>query len=293
MFKFSNGHKLEFVVASGALGFDAKGWLHEQPLRWMGLLDPSLFTVVIKTLTREPRKGNLRWYKPWACIKPIHGGVVNAVGLTNPGIEWWCKKIGPKINSKKIPVIASILGDIKDLIVMADMLDDFDLVGLEINASCPNTNGDLLRNTNEIIYGCQMVKEASRFPLILKLSVLNNVKRIVDETKGIVEAYSINSIPWKFIFPDKKSPLEKFGGGGVSGRVAQPYTWDLAFRLMDMSPVPVIAPSIWNFKDMDILKSMGAEAISFGSIFTLYPWRPTMFVRRIKKREIKLNGFYS
>jgi dihydroorotate dehydrogenase len=300
MITLSNGHTFKYMVASGALGFDAKGWPWEWPLRWMGLLDPSLFTVVVKTLTREPKKGNLRWYKPWDCIKLIRDdlgnivGTANAIGLTNPGVDWWREKIGPKINSKKIPVVGSIFGDLIELMEMAEGLNKFDLVALEINASCPNTIKGVLFNTKDIIYGCQAVKKASRFPLILKLSVANDVKTIVRETEDIVEAYSINSVPWRYIFPNKKSPLEKFGGGGVSGKPAQQLNWELTQALAEMTLVPIIAPGIWDFEDINRVKSLGADAISFGSVFTLYPWRPTIFVRRMERmRESKKQVWFS
>lgn len=101
MIRFSNGHAFEYMTASGALGFDGKGWPWEQPFRWTGLLKPSLFTSVIKTLTPGPIRGNLQWHNPTRCLRPIPHGVVNAVGLGNPGIDWWCKKIGPSVDSKK------------------------------------------------------------------------------------------------------------------------------------------------------------------------------------------------
>jgi len=67
--------------------------------------DETLFTTVIKTLTLHPRRGNLRWYNPLGCIRLIPGGTVNAVGLTNPGIDWWCHEIGPFIDSSEEPVL--------------------------------------------------------------------------------------------------------------------------------------------------------------------------------------------
>lgn len=90
------------MAASGALAFDGNDWPWEYPLRWTGLLDPSLFTIVIKTLTRHPRKGNLKLYKPWTCIRFLSNSAVNAVGLTNPGIEWWHKTIGPTVKKSDL-----------------------------------------------------------------------------------------------------------------------------------------------------------------------------------------------
>jgi len=281
----SNNHSFEYMVASGALAFDGEGWPWEKPLKLVGLLNPALFTVVIKTLTRQPRQGNHRWYNPFRCVRLLPGGVVNAVGLTNPGIEWWCREVGPKVDSKKIPLVGSILGEPYELAEMVRMLNDFDLVGLEINASCPNTNDDLLTNAAKIVEGSQVAKSESRFPIILKLSVVHDVEKIVTGVSEIVEAFSINSVPWRVVFPNQPSPLEHFGGGGVSGKLAQPYTWNLVSKLTRMSSVPVIGPSVWEFEDIQKLRCLGAKAISFGSIFLRYPWRPTLFVRRDMKRK--------
>jgi len=72
--------------------------------------------------------------------------------------------------------------------------------------------------------------------------------------------------------------LAHFGGGGVSGQSAQPHTWRLVKRLSDISSIPVIGPSVWKFEDMASIRHLGARAISFGSIFLRYPWRPNVFI---------------
>ena len=281
MIQLSNGHQFEYVAASGALGFDGAGWPWERPLKWVGLFDPSLFTVIIKTLTYEPKKGNLRWYNPFGCIRFLSKGVVNAVGLTNPGIEWWRREIGPKIDKKKIPIIGSILSDdVQKLAEMAAMLNDFNLVGLEVNASCPTTKSDLLENTEKIVKGCQAVKEASRFPIFLKLSVVHDIGVILPRIEGLVEVVDIGSVPWKTVFPDQKSPLSHLGGGGVSGKIAQPFTWKFLKEIVELTSIPAIGPSVWEFSDIEKIRRIGARAISFGSVFISYPWRPTMFVRK-------------
>ncbi len=297
MIILSNGHKFEYMVASGALGFDGKGWLHERLFlsHWKKLFDPALFTVVAKTVTFNPRKGNYHWYWPWGCIQPIFQdgrivGMVNAVGLTNKGIGWWCEEKGIHADRKKIPLVGSILSDnIYELVEMAHILNDFDLVGLELNWSCPNTKGDFLENSQKIIDGCKAVKKVSRFPLILKLSVVHDIKSILPKVEGIVEAISINSVPWVVIFPDRKSPFVHLGGGGVSGKVAQPHTWGFVKTLVSMTSIPVIGPSVWEFEDIAKLRKIGAKAISFGSIFFKFPWGciPTMYVRKDMKRERK------
>lgn len=284
MITLSNSHAFEYMTASGALSYDGKGWPWEQPWRWIGCLKPALFTSVTKTLTLEPRKGNLRWYNPFRCVRFIRGGVVNAVGLSNPGIDWWCKKIGPTVDSKKIPLVVSIFGEPKELIKIVKKLDDFDLVGVEVNVSCPNTKTNILQDTARAIESCEVVKANSRFPVIYKSSVTHDVAQIVKRVEGMIDAISINSVPWEIIFSNrKKSPLEKLGGGGVSGRVAQPFTWGLVKRLTELTAIPVIGPSVWDFKDLKMVRECGAQAVSFGSVFMFHPWRPTKYVEREQK----------
>jgi dihydroorotate dehydrogenase len=286
MIKLSNGHSFEYMAASGALEFDGLGWPWEQPLRWLGKLDPSLFTTVIKTLTAEPRRGNLRMYNPHACIRLLRGGTLNAVSLTNPGIDWWCEKIGPTV-TKERKLIGSILGDTKELDLMARKLNQFNLVGLEINASCPNTKSDILSNTHRVIEDCLRVREVSTFPLILKLSVTHDLETIIPIVAQAVEAFSINSVPWSVIYPNRPSPLVHLGGGGVSGWLIQGYTWPMVQKIKRLTDVPVIGPSVWEYEDLDRLRKLGADAISFGSIFLRHPWQPTSFVRRDQQARLK------
>lgn len=280
MIRLSNGHTFEYMAASGSLGIRGKGWLWEQPLSWVGLLDPSLFTVVGKTLTLPPNRGNLRWYNPFSCIRFIPDGVVNAVALTNLGLNWWCRKVGPKVDSAKAPLVCSIFGEPYELAEMATILNDYDLVAVEIDASCPTTKSDILRNTKKVIASCEAVKQNSRHPSILKLSAVHEIGLIVPFIRGLVEAISINSVPWEIVFPDQVSPLAHLGGGGVSGKVAQPFTWKIVERIAALTEIPVIGPSVWDFEDLAKVRLLGAKAIGFGSIFLRYPWRPTLFVRR-------------
>jgi dihydroorotate dehydrogenase len=298
------------MVASGALAFDGNGWPWEWPQRWLGFIKPELFTVVIKSLTRLPRKGNLRWYKPWECVRPIPGGAVNKVGLTNPGIDWWCKKIGPKVDSKKVPLIGSIFGTEAELIEMTKMLNDFDLVGLEVNPSCPNT-GHSLQTTELVVASVKAVQSISIHPVIVKVSVAQNYIQIAKHLEDIAQAISLNSVPWEIAYaaPNgqlrQKSPLWSLekrvggGGGGVSGKPAQKLNWlavnQLAIQVHAMS---VIAPSVMDIEDVHHVHDLGARAVSFGSIhlptygkpWTMFsnPCKPTSIVLELEKHNPRL-----
>lgn len=286
MIILSNGHAFEYMASSGALGFDGYGWPWEQPWRWINVLDPKLFTSVTKTLTLPPMEGNLRWYNPLRCLRLVRGGVINAVKLSNPGTKWWCEKIGPTVDSSKISLIASIFGEPDELAIMAAMLDKFDLVGLEINDSCPNIETGFLPDTAKTIAGIKAVKANSRLPLILKISVAHDVALIAKEAGCLIEALSINSVPWPIAFPGRISPLENLGGGGVSGKIAQPFTWEMVKKIANSTAIPAIGPSAWDFEDLEKLRIIGAKAISFGSVFIRYPWRPTLYIRRETKNKL-------
>src|SRR5665811_61263 len=113
MEKFFNS--VNFVIASGALGFDGRGYWWEKILIWLGLIKPEIFDLVItKTLTLHKCEGNLKWWKPWECFQLISGGAENKVGLTNQGIYWWLKKVGKKIDFKKSNLGVSIYGTLDE-----------------------------------------------------------------------------------------------------------------------------------------------------------------------------------
>lgn len=281
MITLSNKHSFQFMVASGALAFDGGGWPWEKPLRWVNLLDPSLFTVVTKTLTWKPRKGNLRWTAPFRVVKRLPGGAVNAIGLTNPGMEWWCRHIGPKVEKLRWPLVVSIEAESdQETVEMVRQLNPFPIKGIELNLSCPNTANEGRRNTEKMIKICYAAKRASKHPLIMKIGVTHESSVLSQALNGVVEAIAINSVPWSLIFPDQASPLSSFGGGGVSGKIIQEWTWKVVESLARLKQAPVIGPSVWDYEDIEKLFRLGARAVSFGSLFLYHPWRPTRFVRR-------------
>jgi len=301
MIKLSNGHCLEFLTASGALAFDGRGWPWEWLLRWLGFLDPHLFTIVVKTLLPEKWLGNLCWSRPWDVVKFITkegkeinpvlaltmprliDGVINAIGLTGPGIDGWLERDYPVIQGHGYKVIVSITGPEggKGCVEMAKKLNSLkNVVGIEFNASCPNTAPVFLEDAEMVVRMCYAIKEVSEYPLLLKLSYAQLYLQIAKKVKGIVEGISINTVPWKVIFPDKISPLLKYGGGGVSGPAAQPFIWKMISELRRATSIPIIGAGIWEYEDIRRLRSLGALACHFGTISLPWPCKPTRFVRR-------------
>ena len=308
MIKLSNGHQLEFVAASGALAFDGRGWPWEWPLRWLGLLDPCLFTIVTKTIMPAPWKGNLQWHAPWRVVKFLSAqgnvinpvlllarpnllaGAVNAVELTSPGLETWLKRDYPVIEQAGYKVIVSVTREkgqsVKEMI--RKLNGSKNIVGIEYNASCPNTDPALFKDADVVVRNCHEIREVSDYPVLLKLSYVQPYVKISNAVEEIVEAISINSVPWRVVYPDRESPLTRFGGGGVSGKNAQPFTWRMVSGLSRETKIPVIGPSVWEHEDIQRLKVLGASAFHFGTIFFL-SWKPTGYVKRWLREQQRPN----
>ena len=285
MITLPNGHRFEFMTASGALAFDGRGWPWEWPLRWVHLLEPELFTIVTKTLTRHPRKGNLRWTHPWSVVKRLPQGVANAIGLTNKGIDWWLREVSPRLSVTYKMVVSIEAEDVKDTVEMLRMLEGQKVVAVELNLSCPNSGAAGSRTTDKILEICRQALRQSLFPIIAKISYVHDYRSLAQNIEA--HALSLNSVPWNLVFPDRSSPLARFGGGGVSGKLIQPHTWKMVKEISSLSKIPVIGPSVWEYEDIQKIFSLGAQAVSFGSIFVSSPWKPTLFVRRWKKSPTK------
>jgi dihydroorotate dehydrogenase (NAD+) catalytic subunit len=283
---FKNGHRLDFACASGALAWMGEGWWWERPLRWLGYIRPDELTVISKTLTYEPRIGNLRWWCPWRCVRLIEDGAVNAVGLTNPGYKWWINKFPKKIIKKGWKVIVSIMPNSpKEAAEMARALNSCPIVGIEINLSCPNVDHDTsIKHVKDIVFA---VLENTIHPVIVKLSYTDPYKDICVELDGKVAAFDlINTIIWTRLFPDKPSPLSKYGLiGGVSGIPLKEYSREaLASVLVAGVKTPIISGGgIDSVEEVFARRIMGAKAYTLGTVFLRSPWKPKHIIRECRE----------
>ncbi len=271
------------MVSSGAMGY-WDGWLMQKPLIAVGLIKQELFTVVSKTVTLGRREGNFRPWKPWESMWPISGGFVNNYGLGNPGFEGCLPKFSAIAATRKVRLVVSILGSPTELVAMANRLNDIKIVAVEVNCSCPNT-GEPIPETEEVVYAIKRVAETCKHPVIVKLSIAQNYLEIVAALKGVAEAVSLNSVPWEIEFPLERSPLRRLeqrvgSGGGVSGKPAQRANWAAVRNLAKDHALPIIAPSIMEFSDLEKVRALGADAVSFGVIHILTPWKATAIVTK-------------
>ncbi len=287
MIRFSNGQEIEFFTGSGALGFDGRGWWWEYPLRWLGLIDPCALAIVVKTLTLHPRRGNLRGYAPWRCVRLLPGGTVNAVGLTNPGIEGWVRTCYPRMQRMRLQTVVSVYAEsVDEATQFARLLAPLHLTAIELNASCPNVPHDLA--VAHVVAIAQVLREA-RHPLIVKVGYDQPYVEIAQALEGIAEAvHAINAVPWRLVFPDKPSPLAHLGGGAVSGEPIRPFVREAVAHLRQATRLPIIAGGgIYTLRDLEELWALGARAFSIGTLFLRAPWRPNRLIRQWRVRPVE------
>jgi dihydroorotate dehydrogenase (NAD+) catalytic subunit len=294
--------------ASGARNFFGEGfWFHKFTKRigmdWTGS------TFVAKTTTIEQRDGNLpllnnfqpKEYKP-KCIKVnfYQGTVLNAVGLSGPGLEAlikdgrWQERPEPFLLSF-MAVDHEQIGRVKKAVkfveYLAPILPFFkSKIGLQVNFSCPNVGLDLSSLVHEARKTLDVLS-ALDIPLIPKFNAtisLDAVHRIIENSTCSAISIS-NTIPygkfpdkinWKKLF-GRVSPLADIGGGGLSGAPLLPIVKNWILEAKNF-PVPIIAGGgILSANDALSLIETGASAVELGSVAILRPWRVANIIKSI------------
>lgn len=284
-------HEVDFIAASGSLGLDGNGYWWEQPFRWLGLLDPSAFTIITKTLTRHPREGNLKMWCPWRCVRLVPGGTINSVGLTNPGIQDWISEHYPMARDQGYKMIASLAPETEDEVRhMCDLVNNLHLVGIELNMSCPNVS-HASESIDRLCRLTEVAVKSSEHPVILKLGLYDHYYEVCRNLDGQVAAFDlINAVPWKRLRLDP-SPLSKYDlQGALSGkpitlcsRVALKMALDVAKK------TPIISGGgVYSFEEAVTRFKLGAAAVSFGTVFLRAPWRANRIVNRWRKENARV-----
>jgi len=267
----SNGISFSVIAASGSLGFDGRGYPWDKAMESCGLIDLSKFKVrVAKTVTLNRLPGNWKWYNPFWSFRFIKDGTVNAIALKNEGFNWFNSQILNNL-SPEFALIVSLSGTCEELRQMGRRLSGNTAIGgVVLNLSCPNIKVPL--DEHGIRTRLISLRDSmGNIPLLVKLSVLHRplIQKLIPCLMDCkVEAIKINSVPWRLAFPDRISPLRHLRGGGVSGKAAQKVTRPFIKELVELSSIPVIAPNIWTYEDIEQSFALGAKAVSLGSILT-------------------------
>lgn len=222
------------IAASGTFGFG------EEYLDFFDYED--LGAIVVKGMTLEPRRGNLG-----RRMAETPSGMLNCIGLQNPGITVFLQEILPRIKALKTPLIVNINGNlVEDYVRLAELLDDSGVDAIEINISCPNTRhgcmafGVLPATAAEVT---SEVRKRTKLPLIVKLSP--NVTDITEIAKAVESAGAnavslINTMVGMAIDLHSWRPVLGNTVGGLSGPAVKPVAVRMVWQTAQAVKIPVM-----------------------------------------------------
>ncbi|MFZ5644453.1 MAG: dihydroorotate dehydrogenase [Bacillota bacterium] len=223
------------TTASGTFGFGRE---------YAGFVDLNrLGAIVIKGTTLLPRPGN-----PGPRISETPAGMLNAIGLENPGVEAVLEKYIPYLESFDVPVIVNISGDtVEDYVKLAARLDSCTgVAGLEVNISCPNVKkGGMLfgsdpDSASEVV---REVRSATRLPIIAKLSPnVTSIAGVAERVAGAgADAVSlINTLLGMAIDIKKRKPVLGNLMGGLSGPAVRPVAVRAVWQVYKAVNIPIV-----------------------------------------------------
>ncbi|MEZ6024771.1 MAG: dihydroorotate dehydrogenase [Planctomycetota bacterium] len=231
--------------------------------------------LVVKTITSAPRAGN-----PPPRLAETAGGLLNSIGLANPGAEVWIRDVLPKLRDLGTPLVVNVAGhDLEDFATLAARFArEPGVAALELNMSCPNVAHGLDFSTDPALAKklVERVRSTTELPLIAKLSPnVTDIRPIAEAVVagGATAVSAINTYVGMAIDWRRRRPVLGRGYGGLSGPAIKPLALRLVRLLYETIGVPIIG--IGGIQDADDAMEFfvaGASAIQVGTA-TFY--RPT------------------
>ena len=265
-------------VASGTFGF-GKEYSQYVDLNKLG-------AITVKGLTLNPKEGN-----PPPRIYETPSGILNSVGLQNPGVDGFLKDELPFLKKFDTKIIVNIAGEtIEEFVTMAQKLDIDGVHALELNVSCPNVKEGGMAfgvNPNSIYEITKRVKYVTDKTVIVKLTP--NVADIKIYAKaaedGGADAVSlINTITGMAVDINSKRPIFKNIFAGLSGPAVKPIALKHVYEAKKAVSIPVIGMGgISSAEDAIEFMIVGATAVAIGTYNFINPTCTMDILEGIKK----------
>ncbi|MRX73336.1 dihydroorotate dehydrogenase [Bacillus lacus] len=260
--------KNPIIPASGCFGF-GKEFAQLYDLSKLG-------AIMIKATTAEVRFGN-----PTPRVAETPGGMLNAIGLQNPGLEKVLSEELPRLEQYDVPVIANVAGSaIEDYIEVAEKISSAQNVhALELNISCPNVKtGGIAFGTSAETAGklTSAVKKVSSVPIYVKLSP--NVTNIADIARAVEAAGAdgitmINTLLGMRLDLKTGIPVLANKTGGLSGPAVKPVAVRMVYEVSQAVDIPVIGMGgIQSAEDVLEFMYAGASAVAVGTANFVNPY---------------------
>lgn len=263
--EFSN----PLIAASGTFGFGHE-FREFYPLSTLG-------GISCKGITLAERPGN-----PPPRIAETPGGMLNAVGLQNPGVDYFIEHDLPWLREQGTVIIANIAGNTpEDYCRMAEKLSDSDVDMIELNISCPNVKqgGVQFGTSCAGVEGITAaVRKYCKKPLMVKLSP--NVSDIAEiaaaaEAAGADALSMINTLTGMRIDIRSRRPIIRNNTGGLSGPALLPVAVRMVWQAAQRVKIPIVGMGgVSKWEDAVELMLAGASALQIGTALFTDPYAP-------------------
>jgi dihydroorotate dehydrogenase (NAD+) catalytic subunit len=275
------------LTASGTFG---------QGVEYAELIDVSrLGAIVNKGTTVLARPGNAQYR-----IAETPSGILNSIGLENPGAAGVAKKYAKAWAQLGVPVIVNVAGySVDDYVrVVSEFAGIASVVAYELNISCPNVKGGML-------FGCdpglaadvtRAVKQETDLPVIVKLTP--NAPDVVAVARAVEEAgadglTAINTVLGMRIDTTKRRPVLGTGSGGLSGPAIRPIAVHITYQVAQAVSIPIIgAGGVTNAEDALEFLMAGASAVQVGTATFADPLAPLKVIEGLAA-YVKIHGLSS
>ena len=247
-------------------------------VRWLGAL-------TTKSLTAQPREGNA----PWRVVE-TRGGMLNAIGLANPGVDAFVRDHAPRAGALPCAVIGSVAGHaIDEYVRVAAALQSAGLRAIELNVSCPNTAdgrhfGSAPGPLAELVRAVRAAVGVR--PLLVKLPPDGDAVALAGAAiEAGADALTLcNTFPAMQIDPESRAPTLSRGSGGLSGAGIHPIVVRIVHEVRRQGAGPARVPiiglgGVLAWQDAAELLLAGASAVGLGTTLMVDPSSP----RRIAK----------
>lgn len=234
-----------------------------------------LGAVVTKGVANVPWPGN-----PTPRIAETYGGMINAIGLQNPGIDVFCERDIPFLKKYDTKIIVNVCGHApEEYLAVVERLADEPIDMMEINISCPNVNANFLafgqdpRHVEELT---KQIKKIAKQPVIMKLTP--NVTDIAEiaraaEAGGADAVSLINTLTGMKIDVHRKTFAVANRTGGMSGPAVKPVAVRMVYQVANAVKIPVIGMGgIATAEDALEFILAGATAVSVGTANFFNPY---------------------
>ena len=248
------------ILASGIMGYSAESMDR--------VAKSGAGAVITKSVGIKPRVG---YANP--TIVQTESGLINAMGLPNPGIEKYVNEIKHAKTVLQIPLIVSVFGYSADeYAIVAKRAAEAGADAIELNVSCPHvkqTGAEIGQNPSILSDVVKKVKAETAVPLIVKLSP--NVADIVVLAKAAVEAgadvlTAVNTLKALAIDAETMMPILNNIKGGLSGAAIKPVSLRCVYDIADAVDIPIIGcGGISNWRDAAEFFLAGASAVQIGT----------------------------